>query len=331
MRAPDFWYRSPETPGTLARFLSPLGTLYANATKSRVARSTRYRADVPVICIGNINAGGTGKTPMVIALVQHLQARGIRPVVISKGHGGRLTGPVEVSERQHSAADVGDEPLLIAAFTRIWIAKDRAEAAKAANAAGADLIIMDDGHQNPDVAKDLSVIVVDAVKGFGNGRCIPAGPLREPIREALARANLLVSIGTKPAQKRFTKNWATQITVPYVNAEIMPLETGMDWADTPLLAFAGIGHPEKFFSTLKSLGADLVRSEALEDHQPLTKALLTRLENEASLRGAQLVTTEKDATRLPSDFRRKVLTLPVRLKVHDWTPMEELLAKVGVN
>ena len=323
MRAPQFWY-SP--PGVLAQCLAPLGAMYATATARRLATGARIRPGLPVICVGNLSVGGTGKTPTVIALVERLQAQGLAPTVLSRGYGGRQSGPHRVDAGTDSAADVGDEPLLLSTFAPVWVSRDRAAGARAAAASGGDVIVLDDGFQNGDLTHDLSIVVVDAERGFGNGHVLPAGPLREPVPTGLARADLILSIGAPKAQSDFAAT-LPEATPELITAQLAPLETGMDWGALRGLAFAGIARPDRFFASLRALGVDLVETHALDDHQPLEPALMRRLLGRARATGARLVTTEKDAVRLPKSLRTEVLTLPVRLSFDQTAALDTALAR----
>ncbi len=325
MRAPGFWWRPRRAAGVASLALLPLAAVWTLTTRLRLAHGAWARLPVPVICVGNLSIGGTGKTPTVVALVERLGRSGIAAHVLSRGHGGRIAGPVRVEPARHSASDVGDEPLLSAAFAPTWVARDRLAGAQAAIAAGAEAIVMDDGLQNPSLRKDLSIIVVDAETGFGNGRAIPAGPLRETVDWGLARGDLVVSLGAAAAQHRLAQDWPEIARLPRIEARLEVLETGMDWQGRKVLAFAGIGRPEKFFASLAAAGADIAATRAFDDHAEYPPAILQRLAREAKDLGAQLVTTEKDAVRLPDDFRRNVLVLPVRLTATDWTPLDAAL------
>ena len=326
MQAPKFWYRSRSWQAVL---LSPFGALYAWATARRQKNARPTRVDIPVICIGNLNVGGTGKTPTTIALAQLLSARGIAVHIVSRGYGGSLLAVTQVDPRIHTADETGDEPLLMAAFAPTWVANERVAAARAAQNAGADVILLDDGFQDPSLTKDLTIIVVDAARGFGNGCCLPAGPLRESVHVGLKRANAVIIIGEPEVQSQFRERSADQVgRIEHLTASLKPIEMGMPWAKGRYLAFAGIGDPEKFFATLRGLGAPLVRTVALDDHQKLARPMIQRLMKEAQSMNAQLVTTEKDAARLPADLRSGILSLPVRLEFDDANALETLLEPV---
>ena len=326
MQAPKFWYRSRSWQAIL---LSPLGVLYAWATARRQKNARPTQIDIPVICIGNLNVGGTGKTPTTIAIAQMLTSRGIAVHIVSRGYGGSLQAVTQVDPRSHTADETGDEPLLMAAFAPTWVANERVEGARAAQNAGADVILLDDGFQDPSLTKDLAIVVVDAARGFGNGRCLPAGPLREPVHVGLKRADAVISIGEPEAQSQFRERSADQVgRIAHLTASLKPIEMGMPWAEGRYLAFAGIGDPEKFFATLRGLGAPLVRTVALDDHQKLARPMIQRLMKEAQSMNAQLVTTEKDAARLPADLRSGILSLPVRLEFDDANTLETLLEPV---
>lgn len=323
MRPPRFWH---QPAGFRAALLAPLAAIWAGVTARRLARTPAYTPGVPVICLGNINAGGTGKTPATIALLLQLSDRGAH--VISRGYGGRVAGPYRVDAARDSAADVGDEPLLMAAFAPVWVGRDRVASAKAAVAAGAKLLILDDGFQNPGLAKTLSIVVVDAEIGFGNGRVMPAGPLREPVATGLKRADLVLAIGGASAQASLLARAPELEQMPLARGHLAPLQTGLSFDKMRVIAFAGIGRPGKFFATLRGLGANILATHEFGDHAPLAPQMLTRMRAEAKAKNAMLVTTEKDAVRMPAAARAGVIALPVRLEMTDSAALDAALSKI---
>jgi tetraacyldisaccharide 4'-kinase len=321
MRAPEFWNRRDWASRALVALLTPIGWLYGASVKLRAQRAEPYRPDAKVICIGNLTAGGAGKTPIAIALAKMLQARGLHVAFLSRGYGGHARGPLLVDFEVHNATDVGDEPLLLAQAAPVIVSRDRREGAAFADSFEPDVIIMDDGHQNFAVAKDLSIVVVDAKDAFGNERMLPAGPLREPVAQGLARADAVILVGDgTPRLGAFAR--------PMLRAHLEP-SNGEALRGRRLLAFAGIGQPRKFFDTLAGIGADTVDHVAFGDHHAYAASELARLRARARAKDADLVTTEKDFVRLTQAEREEIAVLAVHAAFDDGTALDALLDRLG--
>ena len=323
MRAAPVFWREP--PGFLASLLSPVGAVYDTAGRLRRTMSRSYRATVPVVCVGNLVAGGAGKTPVALALATWLMERGVPVHVVTRGYGGRLRGPVRVDPTCHDAVAVGDEALLLATRAPCWVARDRAAGVRAAVAGDAGAILLDDGLQNPTVAKTLGLIVVDGGYGFGNGRVIPAGPLRENLRRGLARVDAVVLLAAQGDAANGAAGLSPGCEVPVLNAVLAPVN-GERLAGMRLLAFAGIGRPEKFFTTLQALSADLVSTRAFPDHHPFRGAELEALRRDAELSGARLVTTVKDIVRVPPAQQAGIEVLDVEVRWSDPNALARLIS-----
>lgn len=317
MRAPDFW----QSDNPLARLLEPVGLIVGGVTARRAMKAPLVRAGVPVICVGNLTTGGTGKTPVVASLVRRLAAQGRTPAVVMRGYGGSLKGPMRVDAHGHSADDVGDEALLHARRGATWVSRVRAHAAAPAVAGGADVLVMDDGHQHASLAKDLSLIVVDGRTGFGNERVFPAGPLREPIRGGLKRAQAAVLMG----EDRLGLAEGLAEYLPVLRARLAPGPESMSLRGQRVVAFAGIGDPEKFYQTLVGIGARVTAFHPFEDHYTFDAADIQPILDEAFAIGALPITTEKDAVRLSPDQRQQVNVLSVDVEWEDLETLDKLL------
>lgn len=308
IRAPGFWWR--EDPAPAARLLAPIGAVYGALAARRMARAGATAA-CPVVCIGNFTLGGAGKTPTALAVAGLLRDLGRRPAFLSRGYGGRLAGPVQVDPARHGAADVGDEPLLLARTAPAIVARDRVAGARACLAAGADVVVMDDGLQNPSLAKTLAIAVVDGAVGLGNGRVCPAGPLRAPAEAQWGHVHAVLTIGEGAAGAAVLAE-ARERGLPALRGRLVPDPAAAErLRGRPVLAFAGIGRPDKFFASLREIGAELHGTRAFPDHHAFTAAQIDALAAEAATRGLLLVTTEKDRVRLPETL--PVATLPVGL------------------
>ncbi|HEY2011288.1 MAG TPA: tetraacyldisaccharide 4'-kinase [Rhizomicrobium sp.] len=315
MRAPDFWQKG----GAAAALLAPLGALYGLSVAIKAAGAKPFDSGVPVICVGNLTAGGSGKTPIAIAIAEMLRARGHKPCFLTRGYGGSERGPA-LASRGHAASVMGDEALLLARTAPTIVSRDRIAGAKLAREKGANVLVMDDGHQNFALRKTLSLVVVDAETGFGNGRQIPAGPLREPVMQGLARADAVVLVGEgTPDLKGYTG--------PLLRAHLKAESAA--FANHDVFAFAGIGRPEKFTASLEAGGAHLTGRCFFDDHHPYTDDEITQLRMVAG--GATLVTTEKDFVRLSMRQREGIKVLKVAARFDDKPAMEALLDRTLVS
>ena len=323
MRPPEFWNERDgrDSAPMLRLLLWPISKIYAWAGRRRWAKTEPLDPGVPVICVGNATLGGTGKTPVALYILKSLRRLGVNAHGLTRGYGGQLKGPVPVNPN-HTSADVGDEPLLLARAAPVWVSVAREEGAMAAVSDGANAIVMDDGHQNPQLTKTLSLLVVDAEVGFGNGCVVPAGPLREPLKDALARTDAVILMKPDPSyeiEDHLAAQLSGQLVIP---AYLKPRK-----APPPgkLFAFAGIGRPNKFFDSLRRMGAEIVDERPFADHHKFSDAEVEELFLLASEYDAALITTEKDHVRLPSGYQRGVHTLPVDVRFEDELTLQRLL------
>lgn len=328
MREPAFWHRPPSW---MSRLLSPLGALYGALAARRMMREGAVAA-LPVVCVGNYHLGGAGKTPTVLALVNILREMGERPMVVSRGYGGTMTGPLAVDPARHAAAEVGDEPLMMAARVPVIVSRDRVAGAALAHAQGASVVLLDDGFQNPALAKDVTLIVIDAARGIGNACVFPAGPLRAPLAPQIARTDALVVIGEGHGADGVVAAMAARHR-PVLRAHFKPDDAALSrLRGRRVLAFAGIGDPPRFFATLRAGGVEVAQTRAFADHHRFSPGEIAGLAADARADSLLLVTTEKDMARIRSDSRLAthadvIATLPVELIFDDTTSLRTLFAQ----
>ena len=326
MRAPAFWWK----PGHGA-LLAPAASLYGAAAWLRL-QATGRSAGVPVVCLGNLTVGGSGKTPAALAVARLLLAAHERPFFLSRGYGGRLAGPLTVNLAVHGAADIGDEPLLLARLAPTVVARDRVAGAQAAKYAGATAVVMDDGFQNPSLRKDLAILVVDGRRGIGNGRIIPAGPLRAPLEAQIARAHALLVVGSGDGAAAVVES-ARRRGLALFHGSLRPdRQTLTALAGRKILAFAGIADPQKFFATLEEAGLAIAARRGFADHHRYAPAEAQALLRQAQAGNLLLLTTEKDHVRLARDpqlaeLAARAAVLPVRLVIDEQEAFRQMVLK----
>lgn len=315
MQQPDFWKNENSLVSLL---LMPFAFIYRSIGCLRQIFINSYNADVPVICIGNVTVGGAGKTPVALAIGKILQQKGIKFAFLSRGYGGSLTRPTIVDNKKHSAKEVGDEPLLLSRLATTIIAKNRKAGAELAVRNGAEVIIMDDGLQNPSIGKDMALLVIDGNYGIGNGHIMPAGPLREKLSSAIKKTAAVIFIG-EDKTGLLTKLGESKI----IRAEI---DVPANRENKKFLAFAGIANPDKFFSSLAKGGYDIVKKTIFSDHYQYTENDINSLKNRAESLNACLITTEKDFIRLTERQQQDISILPIEIKWEDNNSIDEIIS-----
>jgi len=313
MRAPKFW-NPGSTGGLPASLLAPIAWGYGVAGQVKRSSVRSRRVGVPVICVGNVIAGGAGKTPTSLAIAKLMQDRNVTAHFLTRGYGGTARGPLRIDPKRHNARMVGDEPLLLARKAPTWLSRNRPAGGRAAITDGAEAIIMDDGLQNPSLVKDISLVVVDGGFGFGNERLIPAGPLREPVARGLGRADAIVLVG--PDEVGVVARLGSN-PLPLLRAELMPGLRALKLRERAVVAFAGIARPAKFFRTLETIGCNVIRRIAFSDHRRFSPDEIMTLVEYAGAHGAIAVTTEKDWVRLPEEAKPMVQAIGVTLEWQD--------------
>lgn len=324
MKAPNFW-RADASPSLMPMLLKPFSWIYRGIDRLNRSLQSTTRVGIPVICVGNVVAGGAGKTPVAVAVAKFFLSMGLKPHFLSRGYGGSLNGPVRVVLDVHTFAEVGDEPLLLAETAPVWVSHDRVKGAEAAEAAGADIIIMDDGFQNPGLHKDLSLLVIDGDYGIGNGSLLPSGPMREPIESALARAQAVVQVGGSAESLAVL---GIKKDMLFFRTHLVPDPTASVISSERVVAFAGIGRPEKFYDSLRRSGCELVESFSFADHHVYTADELMKMVERATFQDAALVTTRKDYVRLSGEAKLMVTVFDIELNVEAPDAFQQLLLSI---
>lgn len=330
---PAFWFQDDRT--TPAYLLSPLEAIWQTVHRRRWRETTPTDCGLPVICIGNVTLGGAGKTPVALDLAKAMNKAGKPFQFLTKGYGGSEEGPRVVDPTLHGPSEVGDEPLLLAQEAQTWVAKDRVAGALTAKAAGAKCLVLDDGFQDPSLVKTTSILVLDAFIGVGNGRVCPAGPLREPFKNALKRTDIVVVLGPYEGRKAYIQTSLKialhRLPKPVLRAQMVGHLPPNLKRGARCLAFAGIGRPEKFFQTAETCGLILEERRSFPDHHPFTRAEILGMVDRANQLGLSMVTTEKDHVRLPDDLKPHVHRLELSLRWRDGVSPYDLIFKQDHN